>query len=207
MAISMVLNARKGVSSPQLARELELNQKTAWYLLTRIRKAMKSKEVRLLEGIVEADETYIGGKPRRHGRPKLKRGRGTNKTPVLGAVEREGKVITKVVQSVNGLVVKDFIEKSVNLEESVLMTDEFPAYRTLNGVIPRAVVRHKETFGDGEIYTNTIESFWALIKRAWNGIHHWYSKKYLPLYVAEACWKYNYRNSNDSFMDFMVGIF
>lgn len=203
LAISMVINARKGISSPQLARELELDQKTAWYLLTRIRRAVKSKEVKLLEGIVEADETYIGGKPRRHGRPKVKRGRGTNKTPVLGIVERGGKVVAKIVESVNGGVIRKFVADSVNLENSTLMTDEFGGYNSL----PRKVVKHKETFGDGEIYTNTIESFWALIKRAWHGVHHWYTKKYLPLYVVEACWKYNHRHSDDMFMDFMVEIF
>ena len=130
LAISLTLNAKKGLSSYQLQRDLELNQKTAWYILTRIRAEMSKKGGALLQGIIEADEAYIGGKPRKENkkedREPAKRGRGTDKTAVIGAVERGGKVVAQVAENLTGRTILKFIKKAVKIEDSELMTDEFP---------------------------------------------------------------------------------
>lgn len=201
LAICLIGNAKKSLSSHQLARDLELNQKTAWYLMTRVRSEMAKKGGALLHGIIEADETYIGGKPRKHGKYKdkepAKRGRGTKKTPVIGAVERGGKVVAKVADGLTGRKILEFIRSAVNMRESELITDEYKAYNLVGQHMKHAIVNHKDgQFVDGDKHTNTIEGFWSLLKRAWYGSHHQYSTAYTPLYVAEGCYKYNYRNDD-----------
>lgn len=208
MAIAIVVNAKKSVSSCQLARDLELNQKTAWYIQTRIRAEMAKKGGALLHGIIEADETYIGGKPRKHGKYKdkepAKRGRGTKKTPVIGAVERGGKVVAQVAKELTGRAILEFIRSAVNMQDSELMTDEFRAYNVVGQYMKHAIVNHGEgEFVDGDVHTNTIEGFWSLLKRAWYGTHHHYSVGYTPLYVAEGCYKYNFRDLDCIFTKFI----
>ena len=190
LAISLIGNAKKSLSSHQLSRDLDLNQKTAWYLMTRIRAEMAKKGSALLQGIIEADETYIGGKPRKHGKYKdkepAKRGRGTKKTPVIGAVERGGKVVAQVAEGLTGRRILEFIRSAVNMRESELITDEYKAYNLVGQHMKHAIVNHKEgQYVDGDKHTNTIEGFWSLLKRAWYGSHHQYSTAYTPLYVAE----------------------
>lgn len=207
LAISLIGNAKKSLSSHQLARDLELNQKTAWYLMTRVRSETAKKGGALLQGIIEADETYIGGKPRKHGKYKdkepAKRGRGTKKTPVIGAVERGGKVVAKVAEGLTGRRILEFIRSAVNIKHSELITDEYKAYNLVGKHMKHAIVNHKEgQYVDGDKHTNTIEGFWSLLKRAWYGSHHQYSTAYTPLYVAEGCYKYNYRN-DDIFSKFV----
>ena len=198
LAISLILNAKKGLSSYQLQRDLDLNQKTAWYILTRIRAEMSKKGGALLQGIIEADETYIGGKPRKENkkedREPAKRGRGTDKTPVIGAVERGGKVVAQVAENLTGRTILEFIKKAVKIEDSELMTDEFHAYNAIGREMKHQIVNHQEQFVDGDVHTNTIEGFWSLLKRAWYGSHHHYTTGFTPLYVAERCYVYNYRN-------------
>ena len=206
LAIALMMNAKKSLSSHQLARDLDLNQKTAWYILTRIR-AELSKDSLLLNGIIEADETYIGGKPRKankkEDREPAKRGRGTQKTAILGAVERGGKVVAQVAEQLTGRSILSFIKRVVNTDTSTLMTDEFTAYLQLADVLKHEIINHQEQYVDGEKHTNTIEGFWSLLKRAWYGQHHHYSRGYTPLYVAEACYKYNYRNIDSIFDKFV----
>ena len=198
LAISLILNAKKGLSSYQLQRDLELNQKTAWYILTRIRAEMSKKGGALLQGIIEADETYIGGKPRKENkkedREPAKRGRGTDKTPVIGAVERGGNVVAQVAENLTGRTILEFIKKAVKIEDSELMTDEFHAYNAIGREMKHQIVNHQEQFVDGDVHTNTIEGFWSLLKRAWYGSHHHYTTGFTPLYVAERCYVYNCRN-------------
>ena len=198
LAISLILNAKKGLSSYQLQRDLDLNQKTAWYILTRIRAEMSKKGGSLLQGIIEADETYIGGKPRkenkREDREPAKRGRGTDKTPVIGAVERGGKVVAQVAENLTGRTILEFIKRAVKIEDSELMTDEFHAYNAIGREMKHQIVNHQERFVDGDVHTNTIEGFWSLLKRAWYGSHHHYTTGFTPLYVAERCYVYNYRD-------------
>ncbi len=136
LAICLIGNAKKSLSSHQLSRDLALNQKTAWYIMTRIRAEMAKKGGALLQGIIEADETYIGGKPRKENKKAdnepAKRGRGTDKTPVIGVVERGGKVVAEVAKGLTGRHILDFIQRAVKVDESTLMTDEYPAYRKYN---------------------------------------------------------------------------
>ena len=196
VAISIISSAKKSVSSCQLARDLGINQKSAWSMAMKIRKAMEIED-ELLVGIVEADETYVGGKPRK-GRDVSKRGRGTKKTPVVGIVERGGRVVAKAMEYITGLNLKEYLLSKINRSESVLMTDQLPAYNSLDGHIERHVINHKERYvsEDGFVHTNTIEGFWASIKRAFYGTHHNYSKKWLQRYVDEAIFKYNHRTDN-----------
>ena len=208
MAIALIVNAKKSISSCQLSRDLNLTQKTAWFILTRIRAEMARKTSPIvLQGIIEADETYIGGKPRKENkkedREPAKRGRGTEKTAVIGAVERGGKVVAQVAEKLTGRRILEFIQSVVNIKESELMTDEFHAYHEIGRQMKHHVVNHQEQYVDGDKHTNTIEGFWSLLKRAWYGSHHHYSIGYTPLYVAERCYVYNCRNLECIFTKFV----
>ena len=207
VAIALIVNAKKSLSSHQLSRDLNMNQKTAWYIMTRIRSEMAKKGGALLQGIIEAAETYIGGKPRKHGKyndkEPAKRGRGRKKTPVIGAVERGGKVVAQVAKELNGRAILEFIRSAVNMKDSELITDEYKAYNLVGQHMKHAIVNHREgQYVEGDTHTNTIEGFWSLLKRAWYVSHHHYSTGYTPLYVAEGCYKYNYR-SRDMFTKFI----
>ena len=208
IAIALILNAKKSVSSYQLSRDLQLNQKTAWYILTRIRAEMANKTNPIvLQGIIEADETYIGGKPRKPNKREdfepSKRGRGTDKTAVIGAVERGGQVVAEVAKGLTGRAILEFIRRVVNVRESELMTDEYHAYNALSSQMKHEVINHQVQFVDGDTHTNTIEGFWSLLKRAWYGQHHHYSVEYTPLYVAERCYVYNNRHRETIFWKFI----
>ena len=164
LAISLILNAKKSLSSCQLARDLDLNQKTVWYILTRIRAEMANKTNPIvLQGIIEADETYIGGKPRKENknedREPAKRGCGTSKTAVIGAVERGGQVVAEVAKGLTRRVILEFIQCVVNVKESELMTDEYHAYNALSNQLKHHVINHQEQYVDGDKHTNTIEGF------------------------------------------------
>ena len=212
VAICLIGNAKKSMSSCQLSRDLDLNQKSAWYMQQRIRAEMATKQADLLHGIVEADETYIGGKPRKQNRryndePKAPRGRATSKTPIIGAVERGGQVAARVADDLSGKGILKFIQESVDPAGSVLITDEYRAYNAVKKFIPHTVINHSVSYAEGDIHTNSIEGFWSLLKRAWYGSHHHYKKGYTPLYVAETCWKYNNRENDNLFGTFMQGCF
>ena len=208
-AIALILNAKKSLSSCQLARDLDLTQQTAWYMQQRIRSSMASGQLPLLKGIIEADETYVGGRPRRRknrkdGDQKNKRGRGTKKTPVLGAVQRSGNVTACVANDTTGKSIMKFLNNTVDTQESVLISDEYHAYDIVRRFMPHSVINHS---ADGSTHTNTIEGFWSLLKRAWYGSHHHYRKHYMPLYVAEACYKYNNRKNKNVFGTFLKECF
>ena len=200
IAISLMTNAKKSLSSCQLARDLGLNQKAVWRMMMCIRTEMGKDNV-LLEGIVEADETYIGGKRRKDynkekGKPR-KAGRGTAKDVVLGAVARGRKVVAELVPDVKSLTITKFIKKFVNTDESELYTDQYRAYNDVGEITKNhEKLNRSEQWEPDGIHTNTMEGFWSFVKRAWYGSHHQYSTGYTPLYLAEACYKYNYRETN-----------
>ena len=158
------------------------------------------------KGIIEADETYIGGKPRKPNKREddepSKRGRGTEKTAIIGAIQRGGKVVAQVAEQLTGRSILKFIRSVANLKESELITDEYQAYKLIGKEMKHTVINHNERFTDGDTHINTIEGFWSLLKRAWFGSHHHYETGYTPLYVAEVCYKYNYRN-RDIFSKFI----
>ena len=208
LAISLILNAKKGISSYQLQRDLDLNQKTAWFILTRIRAEMADKvNSILLHGIIEADETYIGGKPRKPNKREdfepSKRGRGTDKIAIIGAVARGGEVVAEVAKGLTGRDILGFIRRVVNVKESELMTDEYHAYNALSSELQHHVINHQVQFAEGDKHTNTIEGFWSLLKRAWYGSHHHYQTTYTPLYIAERCYAYNNRHRETIFWKFI----
>jgi IS1 family transposase len=172
-------------------------------MMHRIRTAMDKDPLQgqLLHGIVEADEVYIGGKPRRGNKKsdgsKGKRGRGTKKTPVVGIIERGGRVVAKVFgkRKLSNKGLQKFISRFVDAEGSVLMTDAYHGYNGMSEVMPHMTVNHQVQYVDGIVHTNSIEGFWSLVKRAWYGSHHHYSVKYMSLYISEACYKYNQRKT------------
>ena len=211
LAIHLMLSAKKSLSSYQLSRDLDLNQKTAWYMQTRIRVAMVDLERHLLQGIIEADETYLGGKPRKGNRREddkpAKKGRGTDKRLIVGAVERGGRVVAQTGTSLSGKALLKFIKDNVEPAGSLLMTDEWKGYNGVKNFMQHAVINHSTAYVEGSTHTNTIEGFWSLLKRAWYGSHHHYSIFYTLLYLAEACWKYNERKNVDPFSTFIRGCF
>lgn len=209
LAIGLMVNAKKSLSSYQLARDLALTQQTALYMQHRIRAAMAQDDDRLLYGLLEADETYVGGKPRKQNKRDDDRphppGRGTSKTPVIGVVERYGEVRAQVADDLSGKGIVRFLKQKTNPAESMLITDEYRAYNAVRSMMRHTVINHSRAYADGDTHTNSIEGFWALLKRAWYGAHHHYTKKFMPLFVAEACWKYNARKNPMAFETFMRG--
>ena len=159
LAISLIANAKKSLSSYQLARDLGLTQPTALFMQQRIRSEMGRKSSKLLQGIIEADEAYIGGRPRKRNRrkddPPNKRGRGTKKTPVIGAVERGGEVKAQVASDLTGRGVLRFILQSIEAKASRLITDEYPPYKAVRSVVRHDVINHSVQYVDGNIHTNT----------------------------------------------------
>ena len=202
--IHMMLTAKKGVSSLQIQRVMGIGSyRTALYMTHRVRAGLQDPEFRKLVGIVEVDETYIGGsdKNRHWDKKSGTRGRGdTGKTAVVGAVKRKGNVVARVVENTGRLTLEAFVREAVSHKVSLLCTDAYPGYKRLKHRFPHQAVDH--TIGQhvvGAVHTNTIEGFWSLIKRGVVGTYHQVSRKYLPLYVAEFEFRYNNRGNADIF--------
>ncbi len=207
LATALILNAKKGISSRQLARHLKVHRNTAWRIAMKIREAMHEQEQRnILQGLVEMDETYVGGKPRKTqkyvvGGPKLKTGRGTKKTPVIGMIERNGKAKAKVVKhsDINTKRLSLLVRDTIDLENSVLITDQAQFYKRMKNLLPHKSINHGVSYVDGWIHTNSIESFWALLKRGIVGQFHKVSVKHLHKYLNEFSYRFNNRNNKDIF--------
>jgi len=167
----------------------------------RIRAGLGSAEFRKLVGFVEVDETFIGGKAKNKHRDKRGGGRGPfGKTPIIGAVSRGGKVVAKVIDNVDTKTLDDFVNETVSHKVSLISTDDNSGYRYLDHFFNHGVVNHGSgEYVCGAVHTNTIDSFWSLIKRGIIGTFHKVSKKYLQLYVAEFEFRYNNRNNPDIF--------
>jgi transposase-like protein len=201
LAISLVLNAKKGISARQLGRDLEVNKNTAWYMGMRIRNAM-FEQGELLKGICEMDETYLGGKPRRGngphaGLPNRKRGRGTDRPPVVGIVERGGSIVAKHIDKskLTSKSLAKFVRDNIEFSDAVLITDEFKGYIRVKSFMKHEVINHQVCYVDGEIHTNTIESFWGLLKRGIVGQYHRVTLRHLNQYITEFCYRYNGRRN------------
>jgi transposase-like protein len=205
LAMYLMLSTAKPISAMSLSRQMGIQYRTCWHLLHRLRAMLAAGEALPLAGVIEADETYVGGKPRKGNKrdedQPNKRGRGTKKVAVIGAVERNGRVVARVADP-RGLSAKGigkFLSRFVDPAGTLLITDEFGGYNKVSETMLHAVIKHAEGCADGLTHTNTIESFWAIIKRAWYGTHHHYSRKYMPLYIAEATYKYNRRKVKSAF--------
>jgi transposase-like protein len=210
-AIHLMLSAKKGLSGMQLSRNLDVSWNTAWYTSMKIRCAMQDQSY-ILEGIIQSDSTYVGGKPRK---PNVqvkgstnKRGKGTSKEQIIGYVEQKhnGKVVVKhVKKDEETLELLKLLKKNIKTDTSVLITDEGREYtKAFDEIIQRYMVKHKKEFSNNGINTNTIESFWAIIKRGITGQYHHLSKKYLPFYISEFAYRYNNRHNPNMFNDTLI---
>ena len=208
IVLALMLNAKKSASSCQIARDLGMRQPTVWSMMHRARVAMAEDQdaSALLHGIVETDEVYIGGRPRRknkkddHDNKKNRRGRGTEKKCVIGAIERGGKVIAEPIKNLRAKTVEAFIRRVVDSAGTLLIADQLNSYNRVAASFPNSArINHNERYVDGIVHTNTMEGFWALVKRAWYGTHHHYSETFLPLYISESCYKYNHRKTGNGF--------
>lgn len=192
-ALYIVLTARKGVSSLQLSKQIGVTQKTAWFVLGRIREACRNDDA-LLKGIVEVDEAFIGGREKaKHESKKLKVGGGAGgKQAVLGMRERGGRTVAKPIGSTARYVLHREIGRHVEIGSAV-HTDEFSGYHGLEGAYAHGTVRHKDGqyVGPGDIHVNGIESVWAVLKRSIHGTWHKVSVKHLHRYVDEAAMRLN----------------
>jgi len=196
LAFHLVCSAKKGISAHQLHRVLGITYKTAWHLDHRIRHCMKEQPLAgMLSGTVEVDETYVGGK-----KQGGKRGRGSeNKTPVVVLVERDGVARSLPVNNVGADELKGAIRETVD-KESTIMTDEWPSYTGIGEEFDGGhhVIKHKDkVYVDGDIHTNTAESFFSLIKRGYIGTFHKMSKQHLHRYVDEFTFRWNTRKLDD----------
>ncbi len=192
-AMYLVVTARKGISSLQLSKEIGITQKSAWFMLHRLREACNDK-LPMLRGVIELDETYIGGKEsNKHESKKLKKGRGAvGKTAVLGMRQRGGKTIAMSLKNVNAVSMQDAIFTNVKIG-SELHTDEATPYGGMDGLFYRhKTVNHSngEFIKDG-VSTNSVESVWAVMKRGLHGVYHHASKKHLGRYVNEFTFRLN----------------
>jgi len=193
-AMYLMTSTRCGISAKQIERELGVTYKTAWRMCNLIRNELMCDDGEPLNGKVEADETYIGG--RRRG----VRGRGAlGKTAVLGMVERGGKVVAATVPNVKRATVMPRVIERV-LPKSTVFTDELASYSGLDkrGYQHRRIQHSAKVYVSGDIHTNTIEGFWSLVKRGIGGVYHSVSAKHLQSYLSEYAWRYNHRNDGRS---------
>ena len=202
LAIWLITSHKKGISSLQLARDIDVTQKTAWFMLQRIRKCFGIGNDNDLDNDVEVDETYIGGKNKnRHAAKKVEHSQGRStkdKTPVVGMIERGGMLNARQVGDVGAYTLTKEIVKTVK-ESAKLYTDEWVGYKGIGRIYDHSFVKH----GHGEyvrdkIHTNTIEGFWSMLKRGIVGIYHFTSRKHLQCYVDEFVFRYNTRNASES---------
>jgi transposase-like protein len=206
MAFALLCSAKKGVSALQLQRQLGLGSyKSAWHLAHRIRHAMTQEPLAgLLKGTVEADETYVGGRPRvpnrqRGTNPRGRPRAGGKKTAVAALVERDGRVIAKPVERVDGKTLRKFVGDHVD-RSATLMTDEWGSYTKVGREFAaHEVVNHsKREYARGDTHTNTVEGFFALLKRGIVGSFHSVSKRHLGRYCDEFSYRWNHRKTTDS---------
>jgi transposase-like protein len=201
--IYMMLTGKKGVSALEVQRVMGFGSyRTAHYLCMRVRAGLVDPDFRKLIGIVEVDETYVGGKNKnRHAVNKMEGSGVANKFPVMGAVSRNGNLVARAVRHVNRGVAEAFIQSAVSEKVDIVATDESGVYSRLvkKGMRHETVAHNRGEYVRGNIHTQTIDGFWSLLKRGILGTFHNVSAKYLPLYVAEFEFRYNNRNNPDIF--------
>jgi len=197
----LIANCKNGVSSYEIARDLGVTQKTAWFMLQRLRLALQDDDGGKLSGEVEVDETFIGGKARNMHVEKRKRritGTGTkDKTAVIGIIERGGRVRAAVVPNRRKSALQHQVRKHVQAG-SALYTDALLSYEGLAGEYAHQVIDHAVSYVDGAVHTNTLENFWSLLKRGIAGTYVSVEPFHLFRYLDEQAFRYNERELNDS---------
>ncbi len=202
--IYLLCSSKKGMSAHQMHRQLDVTYKTAWFMLHRIRLAMKNPDSPfMLSGTVEADETYIGGKARNMHASRRKalgiNGSGyVGKIPVVGVIERGGRVVTEVMDNPNRQNVESMLLRTIDVKRSNLITDEAGVYRFIAAHLPHEVIRHQSEYVRGEIHTNNIEGYWGIVKRGLYGVYHHVDRGYLGCYLDEFSFRFNRRKMSDA---------
>jgi len=206
-AIWLITSHKKGIASTQLARDIGVTQKTAWFMLHRLRHAARTRSFnRPLNGEVEVDETFIGGKAKNRSKALrqadkdagVKRSGIEGKAIVMGLLERGGDLRAGVIGGTGQGDLEPVVRHHV-AEGAKVYTDEHRGYRDLrNGYDHQTVAHRREEYARGPVHTNSLEGFWSLLKRQIYGIHHWVSAKHLDQYVAEAAWRYMLREQADA---------
>lgn len=196
MAIYLFTTNKKGVSSYQLMREIGVTQKTAWFMLSRIRNSVRMRDDFEFDGITQVDETFVGGKNKNRSKGKKvdnTQGRSTKtKTPVFGMLNN-GIVYTEVVDSTEGKILKGIINEKIK-KGSTIVSDGWKGYRGLEKHYSHKVIQHNlGLYKVGSYHTNGIEGFWGILKRGIIGIYHKTSNKHLHRYCDEFAYRYNIR--------------
>jgi transposase-like protein len=214
-AIYLMVGSKKGISAHQLHREMEITYRSAWFMCHRIREAMRDKNAPfpLLSGTIEADETYIGGKPRGHRvwrenikdeiemglRPKPKnRAPFDGKLAVFGILERGGRVRRLHVDKVTAQNMREILLRNIDAKHSRLVTDGHPAYRLIKRDLPHDVIDHEVEYVRGDVHTQGIEGSWSILKRGVYGVFHHLSEQYLGNYLNEFDFRYSLRQTSDA---------
>ncbi len=206
--ILLMLHSKKGISAHQIHRTMGTGSyETAWYLCHRIRAAMHDDQFTQLMGEVEADETWIGGKEKnKHLGQRGNMGQ-QGKTEVIGAIARKGNVVAQMIEDAGFDTHEKFIRQVVSRNVSLVATDEAFHYRHLakEGYPHDQVTHSRAEYVRGRVHTQSIESFWSLLKRGIIGNYHKVSKKYLPLYLNEFTFRFNNRKNPDIFDEIIAG--
>ena len=203
IAVYIFSSHKKGISSHQLAKDLGITQKSAWFMLGRIRNAYEGKPLTdKIDGAFMADETFIGGKNKnRHQDKKVAESQGRSckdKTPVFGIMQTGGNVHTTVVPDTKAKTLKPIIAALIE-KGAIIVTDEWGSYNGLSKDYAHIVINHNENeYVRGGFHTNGIENFWSLLKRGLYGIYHHASAKHLHRYTTEFQYRYNSRKVSDN---------
>ena len=203
MAMYLISSHKKGISSHQLGRDLHITQKSAWYILHKVRTLFGQYDTPALQGEIELDEMYLGGREtNKHESKKTEgtQGRSTKtKTPIFGMVQRDGKACAMKVENTRAETLLPII-KQFCVEHSMLFTDELSSYGMVGSAgYQHAIIRHgMKEYCRGNVTTNRIEGFWAHFKRMVFGMYHYVSREYLQRYIDEAIYRYNTRKNSES---------
>jgi len=201
LATYLMIESKKGISANQMKRALSVSYKTAWYLCHRIRNAMSNGTPNLLKGIVEVDETYVGGKAKGFGH-----GYKGNKTIVVGATQRGDEARLQVIDDNGRKTLHQFIRENTAPNTEAIYTDDWPAYQGIADHDTRhETVNHSaEEWVRGDVHTNSVEGIWSLLKRSIVGSYHKVSVKHLGSYLDELEWRFNNRNNEYLFRDTLL---
>jgi len=201
--IYLMIEGKKGVSANQVKRTLGVTYKTAWFLCHRVREAMREVESSRLSGIIEVDETWVGGKQRGVGK-----GQSTNKTAVIGAVERDGKIRLQVIHARDRRTLHGWIRKNLADETEAIYTDDWSPYIGIGDENTRheAVNHSAKEWVRGQIHTNSVENVWSLLKRSIVGSFHKVSVKHLERYLDELEFRFNNRKNPYMFRDVLLRV-